>query len=153
MDTAANASGPVRRALFAVALAISLVLTAGCAPTAPAALTGQSVIGTWVLNAGGTVTLDESSVRFDGLYVSPFGGHTDSDFSGTGTWELGGKSSVDVVLQEWSSVLSGGTAEQPHGASMRAVEHDGEALLVLHGADAETAYYLEKERDHSLSRG
>lgn len=137
---------PLRKRLLAVALAVSLILLAGCAPTAPATLTEEAVIGTWSLEAGGTMTFDETSVRIDGLYVSPLaGGGIDSNFSGTGTWELDGESSVAFQLPEWTSDYSSSTPEHLDGSTMKAVEHDGEALFTLYDADAEVTYYLKKE--------
>ena len=127
-------------------LAFTLSLIAGCAPTTPATLTESDVIGTWSLKAGGTMTFDETSVRIDGLYLSPLsGGGIDANFSGTGTWELDGKSSVAFQLPEWTSDYSSSTPEHLTGSSMRAVQKDGEVLFTLYDADAEVTYYLMKE--------
>ena len=133
------------RTILAAALAmVFLTAIAGCTP-APS-LTESDVVGTLSLEEGGEVVFDDDTVRFEGLYVSPLTGvGIGEQFSGSGTWELNGKSSVSFELPEWSGKYSASTPGLTDGASLKAVVKGGEIQFNIFDPDREIDYYLIKE--------
>jgi hypothetical protein len=133
------------RMTFAAAIvAISMGTIVGCTP-APA-LTESDVVGTWTLQEGGEVVFEHDSVRFEGLYVSPLTGVGNGEnFSGSGTWELSGKSAVSFELPEWSGRYSVSTPGLSDGASLKAVIEGGEVQFKIPDPDNRIDYYLIKE--------
>jgi len=134
----------IRRTLAITALAIAVGAISGC--TAAPTLTAADVVGTWSLEQGGTVTFDENSVEFDGLFVSPLSGPgTDVSFSGSGSWKIHGKSSVAIEIPEWTSDLSGSTPGTNYTARLKAVQRGGEVQFDIFESGQEIDYYLLKE--------
>lgn len=133
-----------RGLVSAATLAALIGALVGCTPAAT--LTESEVVGTWTLDEGGTAVFSEDSVRFDDFYVSPITvGLTDAGFTGTGTWELYGQSSVDFVLTEYASLGASSSGGAGSGASLKAIIRHGEIQLVIFDPGREVSYYLEKE--------
>jgi len=136
--------GRQQRTIAAAIAMAFLAAVAGCTP-APS-LTQSDVVGTWSLEEGGEVVFGDDTVRFENLYVSPLTGvGIGEEFSGSGTWELEGKSSVSFELPEWSGKFSASTPGLTDGASLKAVVRGGEIQFNIFDPDREIDYYLMKK--------
>ena len=130
--------------LIAVATIVCASTLVGCVP-APS-LTANDVIGTWTLAEGGEVIFDDNVVYFDDLYVSPLSGTgQDRHFTGSGTWDIEGKSKVSFHLPEWTSGNSFSLPGVLDSSSLKAVLKGGHVRLHIFDPGQEIDYYLKKE--------